>query len=174
MLFTIGNICKKFKIPKQELRDFYYARIRREEQERRERVRAELEKDDAYRRLQEDYLKNRLASFAQSRPFLLVCSFAEKQRYLLRHGFFPWEDDELFHCPRCLEKGIYHRDGKKLLCSCWKKGIKKALLPYRRAIENIDADDMKYLTQILNNQDDEGQPRWHFDVFTKEEVWNSK
>lgn len=37
MRFTIGNICKKFKIPKQELRDFYYARIRREERERREK-----------------------------------------------------------------------------------------------------------------------------------------
>ncbi len=139
MLFTIRNICKKFKTQKEELRDFYYTRIQREERERRERVKAELEKDDEYRNLQVEYLIS--VSFPDtlkdSSGVTAYSAFQEKRMRLLELGFFPWEDDTLHNCRRCFDKGTFLKNGECSPCSCWKKGIKKALLPYRRAIENL-------------------------------------
>lgn len=139
MHFTIRNICKKFKIQEETLRAFYYARIQREERERRERVSSELEKDERYKELQKEYLHSIQFPYPLLDPsgVKTYSAFQEKRERLLALGFFPWEDDNLYYCRRCHDKGSFLKNGKQKICSCWKKGIKKALLPYRRAIENL-------------------------------------
>ena len=139
MFFTVRNICKKFGIQKEALRDFYYARIQREECDRRNRVSSELEKDEQYKELQKEYLHSIQFPHSLLDPSCVktYSAFQEKRERLLDLGFFPWEDDRLYFCRRCRDKGSFLKDGNQIPCSCWKKGIKRALLPYRRAIENL-------------------------------------
>lgn len=149
------SLLRQFEWSEETLREMYYARVRREEDERLrcflEGLGEEKEQDyfsgshASIDRTEEGYVKA-IALPTPSPQERLACM--EKQaRSFYRLGYFPEEELRQFHCERCSDRGTYERHGKRRQCNCWKKPVKKWLLKFRSHLKE-EEKEIEFLTSV--------------------------
>lgn len=146
--FALQPLLQKFGWSEETLREMYYARVRREEDDR---LRCFLEglgeeKERVYfsamhtsiDRAPEGYVK----AIALPTPFPQerLAVREEQARRFYRLGYFPEEELRHIHCQKCHDGGTYERNGKRHKCNCWKKPVKKWLLNFRRHLQIEEAE----------------------------------
>ncbi len=154
---ALQSLLQKFGWSEETLREMYYARVKREEDERLRCFWEALgeEKEQPYfgaihasvDRAPEGYVK----AIALPTPFpqeQLVC-MEEQARRFYRLGYFPEEEQRQFHCERCSDNGTFWRNGKVRQCNCWKKPVKKWLHKFRSHLEE-EKKEIKFLSAVPN------------------------
>ena len=149
------SLLRKFSWSEETLREMYYARVRREEDERLRcflEALGEEKEQDYFRaihasvdRTPEGYVKavHMPTPFPQEQ---LVC-MEEQARSFYRLGYFPEEEQRQFHCEKCSDSGTYERHGKRRQCNCWKKPVKKWLLKFKSHLEE-EEKEIEFLTSV--------------------------